>query len=1080
HHVNITIQDQYSKTVVDQAFYNPYNFTIIGTYVFPIPEGAVISKFTIYIDDKEYPGEIIDANEAEELFTQAVIELSEPSLLQYLDNNIISMDITIAPHESKRIILEYEEILNRIGGMYHYLYTLSTEQYSAADIEEVSLYVDISSSKNINTVYCSSHDVIIQRRSENNIVVKYSEENSRPNRDFELFYSNSDEAFGSGLLTYHDGEQGYFMFFLNSNGTGDENYIPKDIVFVIDQSGSMSGEKIVQAKDALAMILQQLQNDDRFDIINFDSEIYTYSEIGELIGVNVNNINAAISYVNEIGAGGSTNINDALLTGINTLGNTKLSSSARIIFFLTDGLPTAGETNEETIVSNVYNANIVGEVDASIFVFGVGYDVNNHLLDKISNQNHGARVYVDPEESIEDALTELYGKVASPIFTDISIEFEGITSSEIYPEDLPDLYVGSEIVLVGKYDHLNEINPNKYVSALVDGTTSKGASSMDFEFEISESNEYSFIPRIWASRKIGMLLDKIRLEGETPELVEEVKELGMKYGIVTPYTSMFIEEQDGGPTEGMESNNLDNDGDGVPDAWEKSGSTSNDQSGMNFAYQQSDRAYTTSGANIESYGNKLFVEFEGIYIELELLADYEKIELQENETIKDWILTNLDVSTTITFASEDYFALVKNKDVVEILAVGRNLVFEYNNDIYFIVEGEIKFAISNINAYLKEDNSATFTWYTNKLATSILYYRAEIDQIWKIEQSSIFTTRHSFTIKDLSNGSYEYYVTSKDESDIEVIEYNDGKFYRFSLPIVNPPLKITDVTSEVTETTVTITWDTDRPSTSEIAYRLKGSESTWTIEIHDTLTEYHTIVLADMPYGEYEYYVSSNDEDGIATIDEIIRYCKVEFPDQDLDWIDDNWEIKYGLNPSDPSDANKDNDMDGLTNIMEFKSSTNPNSKDTDNDNMPDSWEINYELDPNNPSDAFIDSDNDGSTNIDEYLHDTNPLDSNSRYNPGREATEDENAFLIQIIIVVVIITIFLLLFGFAKSRRGKENFYNDYLDATEYQSERITKRHPSKSKKSKKLRRLKKSTMHSADWDKYFCDSFRLNNGKK
>ncbi len=1028
HNVEVEIENQYAKTTIDQSFHNPTNKTMIGTYLFPVPEGAVFSNFTIIFDGKKTAAKVLNTTEAKELFQQAVLESKDASMLQYVDNNIFSCEVTIPPQSSKRMELEYEELLRMTGGMYKYVYTLSTEQFSSVNIESVSISVHIKSDVNIETTYSPSHSISTNRISANEVYVNYSVENARPDKDFELYFSITEKDYSASMLTYNDGEERFFLLFFNSFAEETGEYIAKDIIFVIDKSGSMSGEKIVQAKDALKYIIQELGNDDRFNIIVFDSAINEYSE--GMKSASSGSVEDALSYINEIGAGGSTNINDALLDAVDMLKNTNNYDSPRIIFFLTDGLPTAGVTNEESIVQNVYDSNIVGEVDASIFVFGVGYDVNTHLLDKISNQNHGGRVYVNPGDSIEDALKELYGKIQNPLLTDITIEFGGISVYDSLPSEIPNLYSGSEIVLAGKYKTPQNIEGYNNVMVNINGSKGEDNKELTFNFQINGGEKNNFIPRIWASRKIGELMDKIKLEGENETLIKEIKALGLKYGIVTPYTSLLVNEQNSGITSNMSANQQDTDGDGIADAWEKSGEYSNSQSTINAYYRLSYDYQTTSGANIYAYGNKLFAKIEGVFIDLELLAGIDTLNLG-NGTIQDWILENLAVTRFITFGSSDYFSLLDDSELIDILAAGDEIVFKYGDDIFYITSGELELAISNI-AKGVIDSTVTITWYTNKPATTEVFYRLESESGWHNKTESSLTTRHKITL-ELPDGSYKFYVSSVDEFDNQVIDDANSKYYKFTTPNVLPVLQISDVSAEVEGKKVTVTWKTNYESIGSLSYRIRDSTGSWSVKFESLLTEEHTIILTSLPYGEYEYFVNSVDENGNTVIDETLRFWEIESLDKDKDGMLDSWEELFHFDPNDPYDAYLDSDNDGLMNYYEFIISTSPLNSDTDSDNLPDKWEYDFNLDPNNPSDAMLDSDNDGYNNLNEYKHKTNPLDPKSHYQPKVEGSEGWisgwNILMISIIVVVIVILIISLKVHSIRSKREEEEYYKDYQD---------------------------------------------------
>ncbi len=683
HHVNITIDSHHSKTHVDQEFFNPYDYVMTGKYIFPIPQGAVISNFKITVDGKEKEAKIMDSQEAQEIFQQSVLNMQTAAILQYSNNDLLSCEVSIPANSSIKMTLEYDEILSLKNGLYKYKYILSTEQFSAANIENVSINIDITNDKNIDMVYSPTHIIKSNQISEKHVTISYSEHNSRPDEDFELYFSCTNEDFGASLITFDKDDEKFFMLFFQSSIQNPEttDYLPKDIVFVLDDSGSMSwDDKIIQAKDALKWILNKLSSQDRFNIVNFDSSVRCFSN--NLENADETKVTEAIDYVDSIKANGGTNINDALLKACDLFKTLEETSRPRIIFFLTDGQATVGTTDTESILSNVNNANIEGGVDASIYVFGVGYDVNTHLLDQLANNNHGERVYVDPDESIESKLIELYSKIQNPLLTQISIDVSGkIETYDIYPKTISNLYAGSEIVLVGKYT-LSD-SDEEDVKVKVQAMKGENIIELNYNFSLESDDTKSFIPRIWATRRIGELMDTIKIEGETDELVEEVKELGTKYGIVTPYTSFLIEEQQEGITYGMSENLEDADGDGLSDALAPTGRASNKQSTANQLYLDSFHVSSTSGANIQQKGSKLFAALDDIQIDLKIIGNQSSINL-DGKTAHQWINDTFDITNYIEFGSDDYFELLKNSDLIDTLSAGQQVVFEYDNETYFI------------------------------------------------------------------------------------------------------------------------------------------------------------------------------------------------------------------------------------------------------------------------------------------------------------------------------------------------------------------------------------------------------------
>jgi Ca-activated chloride channel family protein len=222
-----------------------------------------------------------------------------------------------------------------------------------------------------------------------------------------------------------------------------EKVVAKNVVLVLDSSGSMSGAKITQAREAARFILNHLDKRDAFTLIDFDDGVTPFSE--GLVPASGDAIARALKFVDGIEDSGGTNINDALLAALSRMRD---GERPGYVLFLTDGLPTVGTTETADILRNIQNGN---ERRSRIFVFGVGDDVNTELLDRLSSDHRGTSVYIGETEDLEVALSGFYEKISSPLLSDLAVEFKGIDTSQVYPRALPDLFKGSQLVLVGRY-----------------------------------------------------------------------------------------------------------------------------------------------------------------------------------------------------------------------------------------------------------------------------------------------------------------------------------------------------------------------------------------------------------------------------------------------------------------------------------------------------------------------------------------------------------------------------------------------------------------------------------------------------
>ncbi len=302
-------------------------------------------------------------------------------------------------------------------------------------------------------------------------------------------------------------------------------------MFVLDSSGSMSGKKIIQAKEAARFVINHLDPGDMFSLIDFDDGVDFYSQ--KMVAASKENIEKALLFVDDIEDSGGTNINEALSDGLEMLTKGERPS---YILFLTDGLPTVGVTDTAAILKNISRAN---DGKSRIFVFGVGYDVNTELLDRISSDNRGTSVYVSENDNLEVAISQFYEKMSSPLLSDITVKFSGIDTKDVYPRVLPDLFKGSQLLMIGKYRGKGP------VSVELTGKVEKKTKPFKLKnYRLTKDDSTTFLPRLWATRRIGFLLEEIRHYSAQEELIEEVKRLGIKYGIVTPYTSFLVTEKE--------------------------------------------------------------------------------------------------------------------------------------------------------------------------------------------------------------------------------------------------------------------------------------------------------------------------------------------------------------------------------------------------------------------------------------------------------------------------------------------------------------------------------------------------------
>jgi len=539
------IVGQVATTHVEQVFRNDTSFTLEGTYFFPLPSDASIVEFAIWENGKRLAGEVRPRDEARRIYDEIVMRQRDPGLLEYAGKDLLQASIfPIPPHSDKKIELRYTQVLKADSGTVAYRYPLGTGrnlwrrvhrgpegQRPAAPQQfgSVSGRITIEAKQPVRNIYSPTHKIESkQTAGQNSSVVTF--ESTDNDNDLSLFYGLGNDELGMSLLTHREpGKDGYFMLLLSPSAEeAGARRISKDIVFVLDTSGSMSDEgKMEKARSALQFGIRSLDGDDRFNVIGFAGE-ESLMESG-LIQADAAGKRRAEEFVSKLRPSGGTNINDALEAAAR-----QFSDSGRpgMLVFMTDGLPTVGERNVEKILENLRSAK---KADIRIFPFGFGYDVNTLLLDKLGADNSGMSDYVQPKEDLEVKVSNFFERVSSPVLSDIEIDLGRLDAEMVYPRKPGDLFKGMQITMIGRYRNSADLD-----EAVIRLTGKVGGQSKTFRYPAAfplRAGENEFLPRLWASRRVGWLVEQVRVNGENKELKDEMIELGLRFGLVTPYTS---------------------------------------------------------------------------------------------------------------------------------------------------------------------------------------------------------------------------------------------------------------------------------------------------------------------------------------------------------------------------------------------------------------------------------------------------------------------------------------------------------------------------------------------------------------
>jgi Ca-activated chloride channel family protein len=680
------ISGQVATTHVTQVFRNDTDATLEGTYFFPIPETASIVEFALWEGEKRLVGEVRTREEARRIYEDIVRRQRDPGLLEYAGKDLFQATIfPIPPRSDKKLEIKYSQILKAESGTVSFRYPLGTGRQKVP-IGTVSGRVEISANQALRNIYSPSHSIDVKNNGETKATLSFESSNKTEQQDFQLFYGLSNNDFGLSLVTQREAaKDGYFLLILSpKDSVTDQEYVSKDVIFVLDTSGSMAEEgKMEKARAALLFGVRSLRSGDRFNVINFAGEEHLM-EAG-LTQADARGKQRGEEFVKRLQPTGGTNINDALRAALRQFDT---SDRPKLLVFMTDGLPTVGETNVEKIINNAKQIKVDG---LRLFTFGVGYDVNTTLLDKLAAENSGSADYVEPKENLEVKVSNFFTKVSSPVLTDIEIDFGGVMTDLVYPRKMPDLFKGTQITLIGRYRNGGNMDN---VRIRVTGKTGRDTrtftyDNLDFPLR-SEGNE--FLPRLWATRRVGWLLEQIRINGVQKELRDEIVELGTRYGIVTPYTSYLATENNFrvDTTRTTVGGGIVRDGFNKPMA--KRPQPTSNQSVVTVEDEESLRSDSGQGAVKTSKETKR-------------KKDADKIEKQTSSAVRNvgsktfyldenevWVDSELKPEAKLpevklTFASAEYFDLLKReKDLGQYFALGEQVIVVFKGKVYRVVK----------------------------------------------------------------------------------------------------------------------------------------------------------------------------------------------------------------------------------------------------------------------------------------------------------------------------------------------------------------------------------------------------------
>jgi Ca-activated chloride channel homolog len=702
HHVEVKIDGQVAVTSIDQEFYNRNDQRLEGTYMFPVPKGAHIDKFSMEIGGKMVEAELLPADKARQIYEDIVRKMRDPALLEYAGRDLFKVRIfPIEPRSRKPIKISYTELLRSDAGTVTYSYPLSTEKFSAQPIKSLSVKVEVKSEQPLASIYSPSHKVEIKRDGANRAVIGYESKDEKPDTDFQLVYNSEARDVGLSLITHKPaGEDGYFLLLAAPTIAKETKPTPKDVVFVVDTSGSMAGPKLQQAKKALEFCVANLNGEDRFEIVRFSTEAEPL--FGKLVDADSQHRKRASNFIADLKPIGGTAIADALQSALKA--RTEKTERPFLIIFLTDGLPTVGTRNPDEIVAEMKKAG-----NARIFSFGIGSDVNTQLLDQIAEGTRAFSQYVLANEDLEVKVSSFYTRIKEPALTNVRLEFGGgVRTSKLYPAQLPDLFKGDQLVVTGRYAVVAGVgDPGRGGEVEAKLTSIANGREQTFTFKVKfNDSPNDYVARLWATRRVGFLLDEIRIRGETNELRDETTDLARRFGIVTPYTAyLIVEDEDRRRVpmteRSMQSMSADSAARAeVSKAWggfkekkdgEDAVANARSQNAFKFADQSAASIYSGAAESLRGFA----VTAPAARAESDRLMQYTRQSKFVNgraffQNGKQWVDTNAQNATKrerVQFNSEAYFDLLKkHPEAAPWMALGQNVLLALDDTVYEITE----------------------------------------------------------------------------------------------------------------------------------------------------------------------------------------------------------------------------------------------------------------------------------------------------------------------------------------------------------------------------------------------------------
>jgi Ca-activated chloride channel homolog len=542
-----TLADRVLHFEVTETFANFGPRLAEADYVYPLPAGAAFQDLQLSINGQLVAGEALNATEARGVYEEIVRRLRDPALVEWMGAGMLRARIfPIAPNEVKKVVVRFQTVARREGDAIRVDYSGG----SATD-PRPTYWVDPGNDDSVGAVPAPPTFFTLSYRAADGLGTAYSPTHAlRTEQDGDrrtvridgsahditiLLPVSHTSAASVTMLPYAAGDGPGFALITVAPPAVHVAPTPRDLTFVLDVSGSMSGRKIEQARAAGRQVLATLTPRDRFRLIDFSTDVRTFADHFET--ATPEHIAAAERYLDQLEADGSTNIEAALRAALAGSGDPQGEDTGEsrlpLTLFITDGEPTIGERNAPALVAQAVAA--LGHT--RLFTFGLGADVNSSLLEQLALQGHGTAQFVRPDESVERAVSLVASRLTNPVITDVSLATDGVRLTHLLPALPADLFAGQDLILLARYQGSGP------TQLRFTGHTASGPVSWSVAVTFPERERANpFVARLWATQQIGYLEAERHRTGPSSELDAELASLGERYGIPTELTSYLVRE----------------------------------------------------------------------------------------------------------------------------------------------------------------------------------------------------------------------------------------------------------------------------------------------------------------------------------------------------------------------------------------------------------------------------------------------------------------------------------------------------------------------------------------------------------